>query len=173
MNERGRPAPGDGLPVLVVGGGFAGVAAAWSAARAGAEVVLVHGVSGASALYSGIVDGDRASREARELGRGLGLHIGEPHRAVATREGVVRPALGWDSALLDLDAVAGRRIGVADVGRDDFDAELLARVQGDQKVKIKIEEINRQQTLIRIRWGEGGNLNRSRRLYELIDAKVK
>ena len=54
-----------------------------------------------------------------------------------------------------------------------FDAEILARANGDKKVKIKIEELNRQQTLIRIRYGEGGNLNQSRRLYELIDSKVK
>jgi hypothetical protein len=54
-----------------------------------------------------------------------------------------------------------------------FDALLIARAQGDQKVKVRIEEINRQQTLIRIRYGDGGNLNKSRRLYEMIDAKVK
>ncbi|ATC63764.1 hypothetical protein CMV30_07250 [Nibricoccus aquaticus] len=54
-----------------------------------------------------------------------------------------------------------------------FDAALIARATGDQKVKIKIEEVNRQQTIIRIRYGEGGNLNKSRRLYELIDSKVK
>jgi len=54
-----------------------------------------------------------------------------------------------------------------------FDATLIARATGDQKVKIKIEEVNRQQTIIRIRYGEGGNLNKSRRLYELIDSKVK
>jgi hypothetical protein len=54
-----------------------------------------------------------------------------------------------------------------------FDAQLIARAQGDQRVKIWIEEINRQQTLIRIRYGDGGNLNKSRRLYEMIDAKVK
>jgi hypothetical protein len=53
-----------------------------------------------------------------------------------------------------------------------FDAHLIARAPGDQKVKINIEEINRQQTLIRIRYGDGGNLNKSRRLYEMIDAKV-
>ncbi len=71
------------------------------------------------------------------------------------------------------EAVAEAELFLTKIEINKFDAELLARVQGDQKVKIKIEEINRQQTLIRIRWGEGGNLNRSRRLYELIDAKVK
>ncbi len=54
-----------------------------------------------------------------------------------------------------------------------FNAEIIARASGDKKVTIKIEELNRQQTLIRIRYGEGGNLNQSRRLYELIDSKVK
>lgn len=54
-----------------------------------------------------------------------------------------------------------------------FNAQIIARATGDKKVKIKIEEINRQQTMIHIRYGEGGNLNASRRLYELIDSKVK
>ncbi len=68
-------------------------------------------------------------------------------------------------------AEAGLFLSKSEVNK--FDAYLLARANGDKKVKIKIEEINRQQTLIRIRYGEGGNLNQSRRLYELIDSKVK
>lgn len=114
-------------PVVVIGGGFAGVAAAWAAARAGAHVVLVHASAGASALYSGIVDGSAPDAELRELARRLGLLVDVTPRAVATRQGVIRNAIGRDSALLDLDKLAGRRIAVADVGRDDFDAELLTR----------------------------------------------
>ena len=70
-------------------------------------------------------------------------------------------------------AIAEAELFLTKAEVNKFDAYLLARANGDQKVKIKIEEINRQQTLIRIRYGEGGNLNKSRRLYEMIDAKVK
>jgi hypothetical protein len=45
---------------------------------------------------------------------------------VATRGGVVRRALGADAALLDLTPLAGQRVGVADIGRDDWDAPELA-----------------------------------------------
>ncbi len=68
-------------------------------------------------------------------------------------------------------AEAGLMLTKSEINK--FDAALIARATGDQKVKIKIEEVNRQQTIIRIRYGEGGNLNKSRRLYELIDSKVK
>jgi hypothetical protein len=70
-------------------------------------------------------------------------------------------------------AVAEAELFLTKAEVNKFDAYLLARANGDQRVKIKIEEINRQQTLIRIRYGEGGNLNKSRRLYEMIEAKVK
>jgi glycerol-3-phosphate dehydrogenase subunit B len=127
MNERTRSAVDSTLPVIVIGGGFAGVAAAWAASRAGARVVSIHDVSGASSLYSGIADGEQPSAEARELGARLGLVIAEAPRAIATREGIVRASIGRARAVLDLESVAGGRVGVIDVGRDDFDAELLAR----------------------------------------------
>lgn len=114
-------------PVVVVGGGFAGVGAAWAAARAGREVTLVHASAGASAIYSGIVDGTAPSAEALELALLLGLAIGAVRRSVATREGIIRLASGRDRALLDLDPLAGRRIAVLDLGRDDWDAALLAK----------------------------------------------
>jgi anaerobic glycerol-3-phosphate dehydrogenase len=119
--------PEQALPVVVVGAGFAGVAAAWAVARAGSKVVLLHGSAGASALYSGIVDGPTPGAETQELAMRLGLSIAGAPRAVATREGVVRSAMGRDRALLDVEALAGRRIAVADVGRDDWDARLLAQ----------------------------------------------
>lgn len=114
------------LPTVVVGGGFAGVAAAWTAARAGSQVTLLHAGAGASALYSGIVDGP-ASPDAFELSTLLGLVLSAVPRAIATREGTVRPASGRDRALLDLDALAGRRIALLDLGRDEWDAHLLAK----------------------------------------------
>jgi len=118
------------LPLVVVGGGFAGVAAAWAGVRAGARVVLVHDRAGASELYSGIVDGTAGGGELRELAARLGLVLDSGPRAVASREGVVRFATGRDAAVLDLEALRGRHVAVADVGRDDWDAALLARSLG-------------------------------------------
>lgn len=120
------------MNVLVVGAGFAGVAAALAARRRGAEVTVVHRGAGASALYAGIVDGglSAATEEERaglnELGRGLGLRLHEA-TVVASREGGVRTVSGADRALLDLALLAGRSIGLVDVARDDWDAPLLLR----------------------------------------------
>lgn len=120
------------MKVVVVGAGFAGLAAALAARRAGAEVSVVQQGAGASALYAGVVDGsleptDEAQRaNLTELGRALGLRL-HAKSLVATREGVVRAATGADRALLDLTLLAGRRIGVVDVPRDDWDGRLLVR----------------------------------------------
>jgi anaerobic glycerol-3-phosphate dehydrogenase len=134
----------NGPQVVVVGAGFAGTAAAWSAVRAGATVHVVSDRAGSSALYAGAADlvpwderdlpDERAaaedalldSAELRGFVEDLGLlRLGRA--LVATREGVVRPALGADRALLDLTPLAGRRVGVLDVERDDWDAALLAK----------------------------------------------
>lgn len=118
--------------VLVLGAGFAGVAAAFAARRAGAKVTVVHGGPGASALYAGVVDGELLPRDAAEtseladLTKALGLRL-SPRTVVATREGVVRPAHGADASLLDLSPLAGKQIGVVDVPRDDWDGPLLVR----------------------------------------------
>jgi len=50
-----------------------------------------------------------------------------------------------------------------------YDAYLEARARNDQRVRVWIVEQNRNQTLVRIRWGEGGDLGNSRRLFEAID----
>lgn len=113
------------MKVLVVGAGFAGVAAAWAAKRAGAAVTVVDGGPGASALYSGAADGLNAG-VPDELVVALGLRLAKGGH-VATREGVVRTSDGGDSALLHLDPLAGKRIAVVDVPRDDWDGPLLAR----------------------------------------------
>jgi glycerol-3-phosphate dehydrogenase subunit B len=136
-------------PVVVIGAGMAGTAAAFAAAVAGAPVVVVHDRAGASALYSGALDLEpwdaalayELPQQKREAPRddaldafiaALGVHrlTGlHPERAglVATQAGVVRPALGADDALLELAPLAGRHIAVADAERDDWDAPLLAR----------------------------------------------
>jgi anaerobic glycerol-3-phosphate dehydrogenase len=120
------------LKVVVVGAGFAGVAAAFAARRAGATVTLVHQGPGASALYSGAVDGAVVTEDAKlasalqELSAALGLRLTKSS-VVATREGIVRPSHGADASLLDLSPLAGRLIGLVDVPRDDWDAPLLLR----------------------------------------------
>jgi anaerobic glycerol-3-phosphate dehydrogenase len=120
------------VKLLVLGAGFAGVAAAFAARRAGASVTLVHAATGASGLYAGAVDGPTLPQqgahvaELRELAQALGLRL-NPHTLLATREGVVRSSQGADTALLDLAPLAGKRIALVDVPRDDWDAPLLLR----------------------------------------------
>ena len=120
------------MKVLVLGAGFAGLAAAFAARRKGAEVTVVHSTPGASALYAGVVDGALAPRDAAEAGmladlcRALGLRQNQK-TVIATREGVVRRAHGADASLLDLAPLAGKHVGVVDVPRDDWDGPLLAR----------------------------------------------
>jgi anaerobic glycerol-3-phosphate dehydrogenase len=135
--------------VVVLGAGMAGTAAAFAAVRQGARVAVVHDRAGASALYSGALDlepwdaplsfrGERREHDAlrdAELAAfvaALGVHRLSRAEAnetslIATSSGVVRRALGADRALLELAPLAGRRIAVADVERDDWDAPLLAR----------------------------------------------
>ena len=50
-----------------------------------------------------------------------------------------------------------------------YEAYFEARARNDQRVRIWIAEQNRNQTLVRIRWGEGGDLNKSRQLFEAIE----
>ncbi|MFO1450408.1 MAG: DUF3568 family protein [Opitutaceae bacterium] len=50
-----------------------------------------------------------------------------------------------------------------------YEAYFEARARNDQRVRVWIVEQNRNQTLVRIRWGEGGDLGQSRRLFEAID----
>lgn len=117
-------------PVVVAGAGMAGTAAAWAASRRGKRVVVVHDRAGASSLYAGLLEPETSAREHAELDAFLAalgvLRLGREQ--VATASGVVRATLGADHALLDLTPLAGKRIAVADVGRDDWDAPLLARV---------------------------------------------
>jgi len=126
-------------PVIVVGAGMAGTAAAWAASREGKRVVLVHDRAGASSLYAGLLEGEPTERAGtarepdapgdallRAFVDALGiLRLGPEH--VATASGVVRATFGADQALLDLTPLAGKRVALADVGRDDWDATLIAR----------------------------------------------
>lgn len=124
------------MKVVVVGAGVAGCAAAWAAQRAGAEVEVLHDRGGASALGSGAADWEpweqaavphALSPDERELAELLGVSVGERPCLVATSAGVLRSARARDSALLDLSDLGGKRIAVADLPRDDWDAPLLCR----------------------------------------------
>jgi len=57
--------------------------------------------------------------------------------------------------------------------QNKFEAQILARAHNDQKIRINIEEANSRQTLVRIRWGEGGDQIKSRKLFDMIDANLK
>ena len=124
--------------VTVVGGGIAGTAAAWVAARRGdARVTLVSAGSGASALATGGLDFDvPGATDARALGRGslevlraLGAFVVPSDGGVllATTAGVVRSARGRDAALLDWTRLAGQRVAVVRARRPGWDATALAR----------------------------------------------
>jgi glycerol-3-phosphate dehydrogenase subunit B len=124
------------VKLVVIGAGIAGSAAAWAASRAGAEVVLVSDRSGASELYSGAVDSDVWEREDEaaidtdvlSFVTALGVWTATPKRCLlATPAGILRSARARDVGLLDLAPLAGKRIAVADVVRNDWDAELVAR----------------------------------------------
>jgi len=125
------------VTVLVVGAGFAGVAAAWALERRGRQVVLAWDGPGASALYSGALDRQDwdgppdprpVAREADEFLRALGCWA--PPQGVgarlATSSGVLRPARCHDRALLDLEPLRGQRVDVVDAARRGWDAAALA-----------------------------------------------
>lgn len=126
------------MSVLVVGGGFAGLAAAWELARRGTAVIMGWEGEGASSLYSGALDGPewQDAREAVSLepevcdflsALGIAATPGDRFARVATTAGVLRPARSIDRAVLDLEALRGRRVGVVDFARPGFDAASLAR----------------------------------------------
>jgi glycerol-3-phosphate dehydrogenase subunit B len=124
--------------VLVVGGGFAGVAAAWALSSRGRDVLMTWEGPGASALYCGALDrADWAgpvdprplSRDAEAFLSALGCWAppGGMGARLATTAGVLRPARCRDGALLDLEPLRGRSIGVVDFGRPGWDAQGLAQ----------------------------------------------
>lgn len=137
--------------VLVIGAGVAGLAAAWSARRAGHEVTLRSAGAGASALGGGAVDDvtwESLLRAARVLGEdGKASPIGPDLRAfiddlalwevpehapvwLATVAGRVRPARGRDRAALDLAPLARRTVLLPRADRAGWDADTLAAALG-------------------------------------------
>ncbi len=124
------------MKVAVLGGGIAGVAAAFELARQGVRPTVYFEHSGSSGLYGGALDfevwdrvtalasvGEDLARFAQALGA---WELGSAALRVATLEGNLRPARGADSSLLNLERCAGKRVAVVDLERDDWDAPLLA-----------------------------------------------
>jgi glycerol-3-phosphate dehydrogenase subunit B len=138
--------------VVVVGSGAAGVAAAWTAVRAGLQVTIVRGGAGATAMTSGALDDCRApdgagvgrapgARPAADFGDvrrnadlatlldELGIwEVGGRACRVATQAGCIRGAAGRDRSVLDLAQLAkGSKVGILDMRRRDWCADALAR----------------------------------------------
>lgn len=123
--------------VVVIGSGVAGLAAAYAARRAKANVTMVLGRPGASTLFSGAIDGGAWER-------GLPFELSEDERAfldafriwsisdapalVATLSGRLRPARGRDRNLLDLSAFRDTTIALPRASRPEWDADGLARM---------------------------------------------
>jgi glycerol-3-phosphate dehydrogenase subunit B len=133
--------------VVVVGAGVAGTAAAIAAARAGADVTILDGGTGASTLATGALDfvpwsrvsetAPAISSEARAVLDALGAYVLGDHAAtLLTSAGVVRPARGRDAALIDVAPLAGRRVGVVRCHRPGWDADALAKGWGSAFVAI-------------------------------------
>jgi glycerol-3-phosphate dehydrogenase subunit B len=142
--------------VIVVGAGVAGLAAAWSARRAGREVTLVSAGPGASALGSGAVDDvpwEHLLRAARLLGSEPRASTSGPHLPasalapdvaafaaalglwdvpestrpwLATAAGRIRPARGRDRAMLDLARLEDTCVILPRAERAGWDADALA-----------------------------------------------
>lgn len=53
---------------------------------------------------------------------------------------------------------------------EKFSAHVVARSDGIDKVEIWISEVNSLQTLMRIRWGAGGDFKKSKQLYDAVEA---
>jgi glycerol-3-phosphate dehydrogenase subunit B len=130
-------------PVVVVGAGVAGTAAALAARLAGAAVTLVDRGAGAAALATGAIDCvpwenaiDRASApaltgEARAVLDAFDAFAWPEHGAtLATTAGILRPARGHDAALLDVGLVAGRPVAVVRCPRPGWDADVFAAAWG-------------------------------------------
>jgi glycerol-3-phosphate dehydrogenase subunit B len=121
--------------VVVVGAGIAGTGAALAATRAGAQATIVDGGTGASTLATGAIDAEpwETSGPAAPLPAGVCavLDALASHRTpsggarLVTTAGIVRPARGYDAALLDVAPVARGHVAV--VGCARWDAAALAR----------------------------------------------
>ncbi|MGK4008794.1 FAD-binding protein [Sorangium sp. So ce1036] len=139
--------------IVVIGAGVAGLAAAWSARRRGAQVTVISAGVGETALAGGAVDDvpwDQLERAARLLGgdlpagdlapaaRQFAAELGlwdVPQAAaarLATVAGRIRPARARDRALLDLGPLRRTRVLVPRAPRGAWDADALAASLADE-----------------------------------------
>lgn len=117
-------------PIVVVGAGIAGTAAALSAARAGARVTVVDGGTGASTLWTGAIgDGKGAvPQHALVLSEALGFVV--RHGIALATTGYEHGVAGHEAGLLGLDPqklLDGLCVGVVDCDRPGWDAEAIVR----------------------------------------------
>jgi glycerol-3-phosphate dehydrogenase subunit B len=128
--------------VVVVGAGIAGAAAALAATESHAEVTVLDGGPGASALATGALDeapwqpDERAAKDlppaARSVLCALDAYVVTARAAwLLTTAGIRRPAQGRDAALFDAAPLAGRALGVVRCARPGWDAVGLARAWGN------------------------------------------
>jgi glycerol-3-phosphate dehydrogenase subunit B len=134
--------------IAVIGGGAAGVSAAWTARRAGADVTILFDRPGATSLYSGALDDGRPQSPDGEaspvhpdvLGFATSFEswsLGARGCRVATYEGLLRTARGIDTALLDFTPLAGRTVAVASALVADWDGESLASSLGASEWAVR------------------------------------
>ena len=66
---------------------------------------------------------------------------------------------------------AAKQLGLVEVAftENKYDSLLIARDQDDLRVDIKVAEANHRQTRISIRWGKGGDRNRSIQFYYTVE----
>jgi glycerol-3-phosphate dehydrogenase subunit B len=118
--------------VVVVGAGVAGTAAAIAAAGAGARVLLVHGGTGASTLWTGHVarHAEEVSAEGLAIAEALGVKLGRS--IVVTAAGYPPGGHGHDAALLNLHSLLSERacVGVVRCERPGWDAGAIVQTAG-------------------------------------------
>lgn len=139
------PAEGDASlarRVVVIGAGIAGTAAVIAAARAGAQVTVLDGGTGASMLATGALDfapwhaplaahDEVVDADVRTTLDALGGYlVPERGATLVTTAGVVRHARGCDRALLDVAALVDPCVAVVRCARFGWDADALARAWG-------------------------------------------
>ena len=127
-------------PVVIVGDGIAGLAAAFGARSRGQAVQVLSRGNAGSTMYSGALDYGQSTRRDNLDGAADTI---EPMRAsfiselglwktasdavhVASMWGVIRPSIGCDKRLLDLSVLRDACVIVPAVNRRDWDAGRLA-----------------------------------------------
>ncbi len=185
--------------MLVIGAGVAGVAAAHAAEQRGAQVTLVHDRAGATELSSGALDWLGWEQDAPRRGAwvsdtdgaleegaaaalpaallrfsdALGAwQLSDAPARVVTTSGFTRPARGVQRGVLDVRALAGRRVAVPLLPRADWDGEALCRAlaQDAALARLRIRFTPLQVNVLRFRAEEVGS---SRDLAAAHDAEER